>query len=335
MNLNLNILKTVILRKWIQSPLLPIVLVFIIAVGVATFFSVRLANKSAVSGFKLFTESLTGESDFTIRSPSGLFNEETIIEISKATGNLPVYFYPIIETSALHQGQLIKIVGIDLVSLANFPSISSSSPSIAIDEINDEGINFEKSVFLAEDFLNKNNLSRGEQLKLNQGSSSHTYKIKGTIVNSPFRPTAPSNLVLMDIRECQNFGSLKGKITSIQGFVSEGGLKERVLNQARSILTEWAKSNEFIIESAEDQKKATTEMSSAFRLNLTILSCLALMVGTFFILQSMEASIIRRRGEIAILRSLGIPPTNIFKIWLTESLMIGFIGSLLGVIIGF
>ena len=63
MNLNLNILKTVILRKWIQSPLLPIVLVFIIAVGVATFFSVRLANKSAVSGFKLFTESLTGESD--------------------------------------------------------------------------------------------------------------------------------------------------------------------------------------------------------------------------------------------------------------------------------
>ena len=106
----------------------------------------------------------------------------------------------------------------------------------------------------------------------------------------------------MDIRECQNFGSLKGKITSIQGFVPEGGLKERVLNQTRSILTEWAESSDFIIESAEDQKKATTEMSSAFRLNLTILSCLALMVGTFFILQSMEASIIRRRGEIAILR---------------------------------
>ena len=335
MNLNLNILKTIILRKWIQSPLLPIVLVLIIAVGVATFFSVRLANKSAVSGFKLFTESLTGESDFTIRSPSGLFSEETIIEISKATGHLPIYFYPIIETSALNEGQLIKIVGIDLVSLANFPSISSSSPSIAIDEINDEGINFEKSVFLTEDFLSKNNLSLGDQLKLNQGSSSHTYKIKGTIVNSPFRPTAPSNLVLMDIRECQNFDSLKGKITSIQGFVPEGGLKERVLNQTRSILTEWAKSSEFIIESAEDQKKATTEMSSAFRLNLTILSCLALMVGTFFILQSMEASIIRRRGEIAILRSLGIPPSNIFKIWLTESLMIGFMGSLLGVLIGF
>ena len=76
-------------------------------------------------------------------------------------------------------------------------------------------------------------------------------------------------------------------------------------------------------------------MSSAFRLNLTILSCLALMVGTFFILQSMEASIIRRRKEIAILRSLGIPPSNIFKLWLSESLIIGVLGSTLGVFFGY
>ena len=86
MNLNLRIFKSIILRKWTQDPLLPIILVIIIAVGVATFFSVRLANRAAVNGFSLFTESLTGESDITIRSPSGLFDESLIIEISKATG---------------------------------------------------------------------------------------------------------------------------------------------------------------------------------------------------------------------------------------------------------
>ena len=59
------------------------------------------------------------------------------------------------------------------------------------------------------------------------------------------------------------------------------------------------------------------------------------MVGTFFILQSMEASIIRRRKEIAILRSLGIPPSNIFKLWLSESLIIGVLGSTLGVFFGY
>ena len=108
MNLNLRIFKSIILRKWTQDPLLPIILVIIIAVGVATFFSVRLANRAAVNGFSLFTESLTGESDITIRSPSGLFDESLIIEISKATGNLPAHFYPIVETSGFHEDQPIK-----------------------------------------------------------------------------------------------------------------------------------------------------------------------------------------------------------------------------------
>ena len=139
----------------------------------------------------------------------------------------------------------------------------------------------------------------------------------------------------MDLQEAQKIDSLEGKISRIEVFIPDGPLKDDIITKTRARLTDWAQSSEFIIESAEDQKKATTEMSSAFRLNLTILSCLALMVGTFFILQSMEASIIRRRKEIAILRSLGIPPSNIFKLWLSESLIIGVLGSTLGVFFGY
>ena len=151
----------------------------------------------------------------------------------------------------------------------------------------------------------------------------------------PFRPKVPLNLALMDLQEAQKIDSLEGKISRIEIFIPDGPLKDDIITKTRARLTDWAQSSEFIIESAEDQKKATTEMSSAFRLNLTILSCLALMVGTFFILQSMEASIIRRRKEIAILRSLGIPPSNIFKLWLSESLIIGVLGSTLGVFFGY
>ena len=139
----------------------------------------------------------------------------------------------------------------------------------------------------------------------------------------------------MLIQQIKKIDSLEGKISRIEVFLPDGPLKDDIITKTRARLTDWAQSSEFIIESAEDQKKATTEMSSAFRLNLTILSCLALMVGTFFILQSMEASIIRRRKEIAILRSLGIPPSNIFKLWLSESLIIGVLGSTLGVFFGY
>ena len=335
MNLNLRIFKSIILRKWTQDPLLPIILVIIIAVGVATFFSVRLANRAAVNGFSLFTESLTGESDITIRSPSGLFDESLIIEISKATGNLPAHFYPIVETSGFHEDQPIKIVGIDLVSLANFSSITSQAPSIPLNNLNDDGLNFQKIIFLSEKYLILNKLNKDDQLEIKHNNLTQSYKISGAIKNTPFRPKVPLNLALMDLQEAQKIDSLEGKISRIEVFIPDGPLKDDIITKTRARLTDWAKSSEFIIESAEDQKKATTEMSSAFRLNLTILSCLALMVGTFFILQSMEASIIRRRKEIAILRSLGIPPSNIFKLWLSESLIIGVLGSTLGVFFGY
>lgn len=76
-------------------------------------------------------------------------------------------------------------------------------------------------------------------------------------------------------------------------------------------------------------------MSSAFRLNLTILSTLALIVGGYLILQAIEASVIKRRSEIAILRCLGVTPQQIRQAWLAESIILGVGGSALGVVIGF
>ena len=335
MRIDLKILKTVIFRKWFQEPLLPIVLIIIIAVGVATFFSVRLANRAAVTGFNLFTESLTGEPDLTIRSESGFLQEDKIIEISKITESLPVHYYPIIETSAFHNNELMKIVGIDLISLANFSSISSSPTSLPIGALNEESLDFVNSIFLPEKFLKNRNLVENDSFLIQRESFLYDLKIKGNIADSPFRPSVPDNLVLMDLKEVQKFDSLEGKVTRIDAYISEGSLKSNILRDAKSRLQKWAKSNNAIVENSEDQKKATTQMSSAFRLNLSILSCLALLVGTFFILQSMEASVIRRRKEIAILRSLGIPPNKIFRLWLTESFIIGVIGSILGVVLGF
>ena len=170
MRTDLKILRTVIFRKWVQEPILPLVLIIIIAVGVATFFSVRLANRAAVSGFNLFTESLTGESDLTIRSPSGFLQENKIIEISKVTGSLPIHYYPVIETSAFYDSQLMKIIGIDLISLANLSSISSSSASLAIGTLNEESIDFVDSAFLPEKFLESKSLAKNDYISRQIGT---------------------------------------------------------------------------------------------------------------------------------------------------------------------
>ena len=43
-------------RHWRMSPVSSLLLLFILALGVAAFFSIRLANEAAVAGFSNFTE---------------------------------------------------------------------------------------------------------------------------------------------------------------------------------------------------------------------------------------------------------------------------------------
>jgi putative ABC transport system permease protein len=75
-------------------------------------------------------------------------------------------------------------------------------------------------------------------------------------------------------------------------------------------------------------------MTQAFRLNLTILSLLALLVGLMLVFQALDGAVVRRREEIAILRSLGVEPERIRRAWLLEAAVLGLIGGVLGLILG-
>jgi putative ABC transport system permease protein len=75
-------------------------------------------------------------------------------------------------------------------------------------------------------------------------------------------------------------------------------------------------------------------MTRGFRLNLTILSLIALLVGLYLIFQSLDAAVVRRRSEIAILRALGVGEKQLQWAWLGEALLLGVGGGILGVLLG-
>jgi len=75
-------------------------------------------------------------------------------------------------------------------------------------------------------------------------------------------------------------------------------------------------------------------MTAAFRMNLTILSLIALFVGAYLVTQALDAAVVRRRHEIAILRSIGLTTGELRRLWLLEILCLGVIGSALGVVLG-
>ena len=92
------------MRHWLLSPKSSLLLVAILALGVGVFLSIRLANKAAVAGFSMFSETLTGNSDLIITPPAEFLPETLLPEIRRAANPYPVSLFPVVETTALQIG---------------------------------------------------------------------------------------------------------------------------------------------------------------------------------------------------------------------------------------
>jgi putative ABC transport system permease protein len=123
----------IIWRHWKQEPRLTAVLVGILALGVAVFLSIHLANKAAVSGFGMFTESIAGQSDAILRPRAGMLDEAILLELRETAGDYAIGIFPVLEISAaIGEGEekdLLRLVGADLVALQNAASYTDGESS--------------------------------------------------------------------------------------------------------------------------------------------------------------------------------------------------------------
>lgn len=340
----------IIWRHWCREPRLTLVLVGILALGVAVFLAVRLANKAAVSGFGMFTESIAGESDFILRPRAGMFEAEVLRELRDHAGVTPVGIFPVLEVSAAlaghpegesaegdsAEGGLLKLVGADLVALQNAGTYAGGGASLSRESATgDESIlGRSDRGFVGDAFANRFGVGPGETLPLTVNDRSVALAIAGVLPEDPNRPAVPDHLVLMDLPGLQELAGMEGLLTRIELRIAPGVDAEENRRRIGAVMWDLAADRGWVLETPEDRKSSVTQMSAAFRLNLSILSGLALLVGMYLIMQAMEAAVVKRRGEIAVLRSLGVTPAQIRAAWLWEGLILGICGALAGVLLG-
>lgn len=92
------------------------------------------------------------------------------------------------------------------------------------------------------------------------------------------------------------------------------------------------------IVAADTQSGIQERISSTFEtLNLALLGIgsISLIVASVSILNVMLMSVIERRGEIGVLRAVGIRRTEVMRMILAEALFLGVVGALLGAILSF
>lgn len=339
-------------RHWRQSPRQAILLVLILALGIGVYFSVRLADRAAVASFQNFTDLVTVQSDWIVAAPVGTLPEESLTEIRHLLGNRPVTMVPVVETTAapppvghdeeIASGMTYTVLGIDLVAIRN-GSPSGQGAAGWLGQGSDMGkaadgfwkaFRNPRSVFVSSAFAKRKRLGIGDHFPVIILEKQIDLEIAGIIPSAQGRPDAPETLLVMDLPALQAISGKTGRIDRIELQAEPGFGETTRIEEIRTALGSAGESR-WLVTQPTDRRKAGEMMTRAFRMNLTLLSLIALIVGLYLVFQALDGAVIRRREEIAILRSLGVNESSIYWAWLAEALILGIFGGILGLGLGY
>ncbi len=139
----------------------------------------------------------------------------------------------------------------------------------------------------------------------------------------------PAEFLAIDIAAAQKALGRYGKLDRIDVTIGHGEDPAHVETGLRNTLPRG-----YLIEKPGLRNEENQRMLRAFRWNLRVLSYISLVVGAFLIYNTISVSVVRRRAEIGILRALGASRASLFAIFLSEALILGLVGALLGVGLG-
>lgn len=324
----LLILRRCALRHWRLAWRQQLALTLILALGSSVYLAVRLASNAALSGFETFTDGVTRQPDWTVQAIACSLHESDLREMRALLSSRPVSLLPVIEetvTPALDPGNgeigsrpTWRLLGVDFIALLN---LRGEAPL----ELGTSMQSMGAGVYVSP----KLGAKAGEELRLIVDDRVITLRVAGVVPETPGVPALPAHLLLLDLPEAQSLLQRGDRVDRVEVLSPDTTAFPHLREETGGLLkSKWQ------VRGGTDRRQLAGTMTQAFRLNLTILSLLALLVGGYLIFQALDGVVLRRRDEIGILKSLGVTDRAIQIAFLLEAALLGLGGGSMGVLLG-
>ena len=329
------------LRHWLAAKWSYLLILLIVAVGVGSLNGIRQASRAATANFGLFNEAVSGRSDFLIQAPVGPIESDQLFELRQLSHSSDWHLFPVVEGPIKQlsgdgavQRQL-RLVGLDLLSVSNLPRFVEQGFTIGDPDDNwYDSIGNTNKIWVGNGFLQSTGLKIGDVFETSVAGKVWELQIAGTLDDE--KTPIPDDLILADLPMAQVILSRPVEVDRVEVILDDRKLAgdPDALAIVENRLRERLPPDCFVLKPSSERVAERAGMTRAFRLNLMILSLISMMVSAYLILQALDAAVVRRRGEIATLKSLGVSGRSIRFTLLLEAAFIGLIGSILGIGLG-
>ncbi len=321
------------LRHFLRQPAQLALALVALTAGVATIVAVNIATASSRRAFELSMRAVNGPATQIISGgPQGLDEALYVRLVTGAplSGSPQPIFAPLVEGYVTAHNRVMQLVGVDPFATAALQGSREAMPTGAVG-----GTTFAAlrrwflepgAVVMAADTARQLRLRVGEALTVSIGGVRRRATLIGLIRD---RRPGDATLILTDIAQAQEWLGLTGHLTQIDVRMPRGPAGTAALAALRRQLPPGAR-----LERAAGQVHQTLDMTSAFSINLTAMSLLALLVSALLIYGAVSFTVVQRRRNIAIMRAIGATRRELLTIVLVEAVVLGAAGAGLGVLLG-
>ncbi len=289
-----------------------------VMLGVALALAVHLINASALSEFSSAVRSVNGQPDLELRATRGGFDEALYERI--ATDPRVDLANPVLElatnvVTADGRRVPLRVVGVDALAAA------AIAPALAPRV--DDGVDRLALFAPGQLFLNpaaRDVLGTGT-VRLQAGLDLRAAQVAGRV------GAAGAPLAVLDIAAAQDLFGRTGELSRIDVRLRPG-------TDARGWMAALQLPPGVVAAEPGDATQRVSNLSRAYRVNLTVLALVALFTGAFLVFSVLSLSVARRAQQFALLGVLGLDAPARQRLVLAESALLGLVGSTAGVALG-
>jgi putative ABC transport system permease protein len=302
---------------------------FGIALGVAVIVAIAVVNRSLTTSFESTIDQIAGKAVLQVANgESGI--AESLYPVIRDTpgvrdaaaaveGFLPVVGVP---------GERLYIYGVDFLTDFAIREHQFAQAQFGFDQALDFIANPD-SIAVTESFARRLGVPLGARLTLLTSEGQRQFTIRALLKEQGTAKVFGGSFALMDLPAAQRVFGKEGKLDIVDLTLEPGEQIGRVQQRVSQRLNGAAE-----VDRPKKRGEQIELLLTSFRVGLFFVSLIALFVGFFLIYNTVSVSVIQRKREMGTLRCIGMRRSELFRLIVSEALILALVGSILGALLG-
>ncbi|MBK7858244.1 MAG: FtsX-like permease family protein [Archangiaceae bacterium] len=326
----LQLLRLVSIRHLSLSPLRTALTVLGVAVGVATLIGIAAINRAVMGAFRSTIDTIAGKADLSVSAGAAGFDEALLDKVrglpgvAHAAGSIsliaPVKGSP---------GERLYVMGVDLLDDGFFRNYEGADRDVGHMSDDLEFLNSTDRMLVSEGFAHAHGLKAGDVFALLTPEGTRDFVVHGLLKETGPIKAFGGLVGVMYIGSAQVAFGREHVLERIDVGLGPGADADAVKKTLRDAL-----GPQYEIARPDRRGQSVETMVRSFQLGLNLGSSVALLVGVFLVYNTVAIGVVQRRREIGVLRALGATRRRIRALFALEAMVLGALGSLLGIPLG-